>query len=355
MEIKNIALVFGGKSSEHDVSIKSFETIYEAIKESNRLSTKLKEIFYIKRDGTVFKSCIDFDKDFKNYIKDETNCTLAQMFEILSKNDLFLYSTIHGQYGEDGSMQGVCKFFGIDSNLGTILSTSLSMSKYHLNQYLQGKIKNLLIPKSKQIESMNKFDLDDFLDKEIIVKPNSLGSSLFTEKFFCKKNNLSDIKNLCKKILKFDNKVLIQEFIIGKEFSCGCLEKVGKNIVFPLVQIISKDEFFSHNAKYTKGISSNKVIDLNSENDLHKKIKDISLNIFNTLEYHCMSRFDFIVNSENEIYFLEANTLPGLKYSSIYPSMIKEYGYSLEDLIVISIENELNRESKDTVCVYDVE
>lgn len=351
---QNIALVFGGVSSEHDVSIKSFETIYNAIKESKILSKTLKKIFYITRDANVITSNIDFAKNPKEYYKSNEKEKLEKLFSIALEENLFLFSTIHGQYGEDGSLQGAAKFFGIKNNFGSILSTSISMSKYHLNRYLDGQIAELNIPQTLQISTIDDIEkIKEFENQQIIIKPNSLGSSLFTEKFLCTNENMKDIIDLINNILEFDEKALIQEFIKGEEYSCGCLEKSKDVLVLPIVKIITDEDFFSHKAKYTKGNSINNVILLENETEIEKKLKRISFEIFKELEFNAMVRFDYIIKNE-KIYFLEANTLPGLKSSSIYPSMLKEYNINLEELITILIDNELNRDEKQTQLIYCV-
>lgn len=351
---QNIALVFGGVSSEHDVSIKSFETIYKSFKKSDKLSKNLKKIFYITRDAKVCISNVDFNNGIQKYCQCDSADKLETIFSLALEEELFLFSTIHGQYGEDGSLQGIGEFFGIKNNFGTVLSTSISMSKYHLNRYLEGKIKNLYIPKTFKISTIKDIgQLKQFDDQEIIVKPNSLGSSILTQKFLCNDNNMEEITILVKKALEFDNNVLIQEFIKGDEYSCGCLEKSKSVITLPIVKILAHDDFFSHEAKYTKGKSQNIVIPLSNQNDIDKAMQKISFEIFEELNFHAMARFDYIVK-DKKIYFLEANTLPGLKSSSIYPCMLKEYGVSLEDLIVILINNELQRKQKLTKMIYDV-
>jgi len=350
----NISLVFGGESSEHDVSIKSFLTIYDVIKNSDKLSKRLKNIFYINRDGTVLSSIVNYNNDTKLYYEEKSNITIFKMFEIISTENLFLFSTIHGQYGEDGSLQGASKLFKIKSNLGNIFSTSISMDKHHLNNYLENKIDKLLIPKSLLISKQESINLEQFYGMDIIVKPNSMGSSLFTEKFCCSKQNEKVIKELINKIYEFDQFALVQEFIKGEEYSCGCLEQIDGNIALPMVKINSGDEFFSHKSKYQKGFATNEVIPIENDEVFHKQIKKISLDIFNKLSFNSMARFDYIKKGD-DIYFLEANIIPGLKNSSIYPSMLKEFDYTLEDLIIILIENELKRDEKHTTVVYDVE
>lgn len=347
----NLVLVFGGESSEHDVSIKSFLSAYEVIKNSSKLKKKLKYVFYITRDGKVVKTTANFSKCANNYFEEKANCDIFDMLRTISKEKLFLFSTIHGGYGEDGSLQGASKLFNIESNLGTTLSTSLSMSKYHLNNYLLN-LKGMKIPKTTLLKSSKEFDFKKFKDTTIIVKPNALGSSLFTQKFECIKKNENKIKKLIKNILKFDEHALIQEFIKGDEYSVGILEAKA-NKTLPILKVEANDEFFSHESKYKKGIANNKIIPLKDETKLHKKLKKLSLKIFDELCFNSMARVDFLVRGE-EIYFLEVNTLPGLKQSSIYPSMLKEYGISYEEFILQLMKNSKRKQSKETTLVYDV-
>ena len=310
----DFVLVFGGESSEHDVSIKSFLSLYELISQSNTLKSKLKDVFYINREGLVRHTSVDYKQNVESFYEGDSNISIYKMFEMISADNLFLFSTIHGQYGEDGSLQGAVKLFKIKSNLGSVFSTSISMSKHHINQYVENKLDDLIVPKSLLLCKNDKINLDEFNGSEIIVKPNAMGSSLFTEKFFYDETTQEEVENLINKIFEFDEFALIQEFIEGDEFSCGCLEKSDSVVALPIVQIDTGDEFFSHEAKYKKGISTNNVIPVNKEQEIHRRIKNISLELFRMFNYHSMVRFDYLVR-EDKIYFLEANIIPGLKSS----------------------------------------
>ena len=353
----NVALIFGGSSTEHNASLKSFAWVYKQIQDVGfKSNARLKYIIYINRQGEAV--CVDanLDKHSDFYSKSNTFSSLADVIAKMKKEGIFVYSCLHGANGEDGRIQGMADVLKINGAFGGFLSCAISMDKYHMNNYIKARFKELAIPETISLSNLSSIDseLGVLMGKDIVVKPASLGASIFTEKLNLSEQTMQDVKKLIGKILEYDEKALVQEFVSGTEYSCGCLEN-GNNVeVLPLVRIETKEGFFGHKEKHVSGEAKELLIDVNHESSIQKRIKNISKEIFEDLGFQNLCRIDFI-ESNDVIYFLEVNGLPGLMEHSIFPKMLKSAGYNVVDLIEISLKNAENRKNKSTKLEYKID
>lgn len=354
--VKHYAIIFGGQSTEHDASRKGFEYLYERLIRNPLTNYSLDLVVYITRDGNAIIKEPDFTKDNLYYEDSREQFDIISTFKILKEKRLFVYSILHGQNGEDGCVQGMSRFFKIEGSFGGLISCSLGMSKYHLNQYVGGMFSDITIPQTVCLKRSDDswLRLRIFLDKEVVIKPNSLGASIMTERLILNERTKIDVLNLVNKIFEYDEKVLIQQYIRGDEYSCGCLEMNQDIEIFPLIKIITADRFFGHKEKHISGYSEEILIPLEEETNQLKKLKKIAREIFIDLDFQNAVRFDFIVTG-TDIYFLEANPLPGIMKNSILPKMLRSKGLDIENLIEIGFENELNRSKVKDMLIYHID
>lgn len=355
---QKIAIMYGGRSSEHDATRKSFEYLYERIRQKGlKYNLRVSYIVYITKDGRAITSQYNSAKEAVHYenITKENLTSLIDAFKLLIDNNCFVYTILYGQNGEDGRIQGVADFFSMKTNSGGIISCALGMSKYHLNQYVKSNFPGLTIPETVSLK--NTLDirrkLDRFKNREIVVKPNSLGSSVMTEKFLYQERCLPKIEKLIHSILQYDVRVLIQEYISGTEYSCGCLEKNGKIIKLPAIRIETPGNFFGQKEKFIAGYSKEIITDKTSETSQIKKMKNLAKEIFVDLDFQNAARFDFIITDKN-IYFLEANPLPGVLRGSILTKMLRTKGWDVENLIEITFNNREARRQLDTKFKFEI-
>ncbi|MDO8898965.1 MAG: ATP-grasp domain-containing protein, partial [Bacteroidales bacterium] len=167
----------------------------------------------------------------------------------------------------------------------------------------------------------------------IFVKPNSNGSSVGVSKV----NLEEELQPALEKAFMDDEFALIESFIKGREIGCGVFEFKGRMIVLPLTEIISKNEFFDYDAKYTKG-KSDEITPADVDEDIDLEIKALAAQLYNRLSCRGFVRFDFILTDE-DIYFLEVNTVPGMSAASIIPQQAEVMGISLSDFFGMAIEN----------------
>ena len=186
------------------------------------------------------------------------------------------------------------------------------------------------------IRKGDKFDLTD-LNKQIgmpcFVKPNDSGSSFGVTKVKQKKELLPAIE----KAFKESDEVLIESFIDGREVACGVIKTKAKTLVLPLIEIISKNEFFDYEAKYTQG-RSDEITPADVPPAITKEIQRISKYVYEILGCKGIVRVDFIVAGETP-FFIEINTVPGMTKESLVPKEAAAAGISLEELYSMAVEN----------------
>ena len=324
---KNIALITGGDSGESVISLKSATIIKENIeREKYNVYTILlsgKNWTYIADDNTM--SAVD-KNDFSVY--DNGNKILFDA----------VFIAIHGTPGEDGKLQGYFDMMGIPYTFSGVISSAVTFSK-HFSHALADQY-GVTIAKSELIRSGEKYDINDILKTTglpCFVKPNNGGSSIGVSKVKAKEE-LEEAINIA---FKEDTEVQIEEFIEGIEVTCGILQKGNELIALPLTEIVPKREFFDYIAKYEPGLTD-EITPARVPEEIHKKCKEISLNLFKKYNCRGVARFDFIIKN-NIPYFLEVNTIPGLSTASIIPKQAQSYGISLKELFSILLDNVIKK------------
>lgn len=309
-----VAILYGGPGGEHEVSISSAKNILENI---DRSKFDVLDVFVNK------------DKMYKinnTFLNEQDG-----LQEIKKWGAKIVFPVIHGKYGEDGELQkkleeAEMKFVGSSSRVA-----SLVIDKNKTNEILFKN--NIKIPKSGIVSKENT-DLD--FTYPIIIKPINEGSSIDLFKF----ENENEYKNSHDMIFRNHEKMLVQEFIDGREFTCGVIEKDGS--VIPLVAteiILTKGNLFDYEAKYTPS-GCKEVTPAEISVDLMKIIKETAISCHKILGCRSISRTDLILKG-NDLYVLEVNTIPGMTKTSFIPAEAEACGYSMMDLITLLINSRL--------------
>lgn len=314
--MKNIAIIFGGRSVEHDISIITAQQTLSNISKSHKIIP-----IYISPSGEWFmadnlddaKTFLNFRKNVKN--KKEVTLSLGQPYLIINKNfkkklriDCAILC-LHGKNGEDGSVQGLCQLCQIPYSSCDMTSSAIGMDKALTKRLLSSfKIKN-----TKFVEIF-KEDFEKDKDKSmalaqkikfpVIVKPANLGSSVGIN--VCQ--NLSQLEGGIEEAFLYDNKLLVEEFVEkAREFSCAAFSVNGK-IVTSKVQEVKKSEIYTFEEKYIHRLGKD---DGKISKELSDKIKNISICTYKAMEFKGVVRIDFLMNEKEEIYVNEVNTIPG--------------------------------------------
>ncbi|HHS9641731.1 TPA: hypothetical protein ACTW7E_001358 [Legionella anisa] len=344
-----ISFIFGGVSAERDLSLRTFHSIYSELQNQEKDIDLYQYVYYVTEEGLVIRKPFNFEKDPDYYMTNKRNSlSIIEALQQIKKNNEYVFSLLYGQFGEGGHIQGLGKIFDIKSSFGSVLSSSLSKSKFHCSKYIESMYPELEPIPMVSIRDVNSSNIKEklwpFYHQEIVIKPNSLGTSMFTERMLLSENSIDAAVNLIIDILKIDNMALVQKYIAGEEYSCGCIENMGSVEVLPLILVRTRDGFFGRREKLCKFGVSERIIPP-SYNKFTTQIADISKRIFSDLIFENMFRLDFII-SGGKIYFLEINSLPGLSHASFFPKMLKEINISMSDFIKLTFKNSLNRKNK---------
>ncbi|MFL2615463.1 MAG: D-alanine--D-alanine ligase A [Cryomorphaceae bacterium MED-G11] len=319
--MKNIAVVFGGYSSEYDVSVKSAKFIYDNLKDNS--DWNIYEICISKKEKTVkFKERI-FDLDYQNFS--------FEIDGIIIKPDA-VFNIIHGDPGENGVLAEILEKNQIPQTGCDNYVSQLTFNKKKFIEFVD----NLDIPCAKQILLKKKemIDIEKIIETiklPCIVKPNNGGSSIGVSKV----NYIDELENKIKIAFNEDNQVLIETFLEGQEVSVGVINRNGKRIILPITEIISENELFDYNAKYLG--ESQEITPGNISKESEALIHKYIAKIYDNIELNGITRSEFII--VNQIpHILETNTIPGFTKQSIIPQQIEVQKLSVKEVLCNQIK-----------------
>jgi len=325
--MKRIAIVAGGDSSEFEISVKSAKEVEEA------LSVTYESYIIIIRGTNWYWE----DTKGRFYNIDKNDFTLVKDDQKIRFDAVFV--AIHGTPGENGLLQGYFDMMGIPYTSCNAFCSALTFNKQacklFLKEYGIPMAEAILIRKGESTD-INKIVRQ--LDLPCFVKPNDSGSSFGVTKVKKNEEMLPAIENAFKE----SNEVLIEAFMKGREVACGVVKTKNKAIVLPVTEIISKNEFFDYEAKYTSG-RSDEITPAVMEEAITDEVQRLSSLIYDLLGCSGIVRVDFIVVG-TQPYFLEINTVPGMTKESIVPKMADAAGIGLSDLYSMVVENALKHE-----------
>ncbi len=317
-----VAIVAGGNSGEYEVSLNSAGVIYRNLNR-NKYDAY---IIHIKGLEWTYK-----DPDGKLIVVDKNDFSIILNGEKIKFDCVFV--AIHGTPGEDGKLQGYFDLLGIPYTSCDLTTSSLTFNKDFCKRVVASFGVNT--PKAVNLFRNKDFNIHDIVKNislPCFVKPNNGGSSVGTSKVF----EESELLNAIQIAFKEDDQVLIEQYIDGKELTCGIIQSGSKNITFPITEIVSAKEFFDYEAKYTEGMAD-EIVPARISEDISDKCKRLSEFLYDKLNCKGLVRFDYIYKND-VFYYLEVNTVPGLSEGSIVPKMAKALGMSLEELYDMMIQ-----------------
>jgi D-alanine-D-alanine ligase len=326
-EKPNIAVIAGGDSSEFVVSVKSGENVLNAIdtgKFKPWLVHMKGEDWHVIQNGNKLSEI------------DKSDFSFSQSGEKIKFD--FAYITIHGTPGEDGILQGYFDLLKIPYSTSNVQASSLTFNKWFCNNYLQNfgvkMARSVILRKN---ETVNSSSIVKKLGLPVFVKPNAGGSSFGITKVKTEKEIIPALK----KAWKESDDALIEEFIEGREYTCGLVKLKNKKLVFPVTEVIPKNEFFDFEAKYTPG-ATDEITPARLSQKLFKECQDMSSEIYEWCQCSGIARIDYILK-DNTFYFLEVNTIPGMTATSFIPQQISAMGLTLKQVISQIIEDGLEK------------
>lgn len=307
--MEKIGLIYGGKSFEHDISIKSKNSFINNINKKYNVSE-----IYVDKEGNWYKD----GKSLENIIG------------YLKELDI-VFPLIHGNIGEDGKLQGLFETFNIKYVGSNTISSALAMDKGFckiiLDKYNIKQVPYIIVNKKSKIkEIIEKFTFP------VIIKPANGGSSIGINVA----NNTKELIKALTKAFKYDKKVIVEKFIKARELEVGIINNNG--IITSSVGEIKSNGFYDYEAKYIK--NTEVIVDTNLKKETILKIKETARNVFKILECNDFARCDFLYDeTSDELYFNEINTIPGFTEISMFPKLFIHDGYAYTEIIDILIKS----------------
>lgn len=316
-KLKNVAIICGGYSGEKVISIQSAQFVKDNLNPAKYIGYKVvidPDLWYFLDDSNE-KHPIN-KHDFSVIVKDK------------KINFDLVFNIIHGNPGENGKMQAYFELLKIPVSSSDSIVSALTFNKAFCNKVVAGL--GVRIAESVFIYKHEKVEIQQIIDTvglPCFVKPSEGGSSIGMSKVYTSE----ELQPALDRAFLECDQVLVETFIKGREVTCGVIKTAGKIHVLPLCEVVSKKDFFDYEAKYQAGMS-NEIIPADVPEEAELDIKTTAVYVYEKLNCKGVVRIDFIV-SEDEIYFLEANTIPGMSKASIVPQMAREYGWTNTELL----------------------
>lgn len=321
---KNIAIIVGGDSGEYEVSINSGKQLFEHL-DKTQYTPVLIHLKGAHWTASVDGTDIPVDKNDFSVIINQNKLTF----------DCALIG-IHGTPGEDGKLQSYFEMMKLPYTTCGVLSSALTFNKYACKHYLMPHgvttAKAMLFQKNQPVDAE---EVAQTLGLPCFIKPNNGGSSCGVSKISAPEEIVPAIK----KALEHDSEIIVEEFIKGTEITCGVMQTHNRSMVFPIAEIVSKNDFFDYEAKYTSGMSD-EIIPARIPEEIKKECEQTSSLIYDKLFCRGIVRIDYIIHN-GKLYFLEVNTVPGQSEASIIPRMIRAAGLTMTEVLTDLIEDAL--------------
>ncbi len=348
---KCIGLIFGGESNEHEISISSAKTVFQAFNSETNKQRFIVKAFYISKFG----NWLDSDLSEKILVTEIENNTTKKQETFNQKKINFLdgikfqdvdvwFPLLHGFNGEDGSIHGLLRFTKKPLVGSEIIGSSIGMDKISMKTIFS----NLKLPQVNYLvfqnedlndeEVKNKLinEIEEKLNFPIFVKPSNSGSSLGISKVI----NESEILQALEKARGIDPRILVEEGLEVREIECGIIGK-SKLITSEIGEVKYESDWYDYNSKYH---SNNKIIiPAEIDSKITKEIKEIAIKSCRALNIFGFARVDFFIEkSSNKIFINEINTIPGFTKNSMFPMLWEASGLKIEQLVAKLVDISLD-------------
>ena len=324
---RKIAIIAGGDSSEHEVSLRSAQGIYSFL-DKERYDVTI--VILRGHDWHTEDGCPIDKNDFSF-----TRAGEKHTFD-------FAYITIHGTPGENGVLQGYLDLIGMPYSCCGVLAASITFNKYACNHYLHGfgiRIANSLLLRKDEWQNgsinrqiVNRQIVND-LGLPCFIKSNVGGSS-----FGCTKAKTPEsIIPAIERAFEEGDEVICESYMKGTEVTCGVYKTRNKAVAFPITEVVTKNEFFDYDAKYRGQVDE--ITPARIADEVRDRIQAETLRIYDILGCQGIIRVDWIITDGDVINLLEVNTTPGMTATSFIPQQVRAAGLDIKDVLTDIIEN----------------
>ena len=333
-EKRKIAIVCGGDSSEHDVSLRSAQGLYSFFDKDRY------EVFIVAIKG------LDWNVDLGDGTTSRIDLNDFSFMNNGQKTFFdYAYITIHGTPGENGILQGYFELIGIPYSTSGVLVEAMTFDKFVLNQYLRSYgvtvADSLLIRKGYE-EVVSDDEVEERIGMPCFVKPAADGSSFGVSKV----KNKDQLAPAIRKAMLESSDVMVESFIEGTEISIGCYKTREKTVVFPATEVVTSNEFFDYDAKYNGQVKE--ITPARINDDTARRVAELTSHIYDILHCNGIIRIDYIISKGkgkdgqgvDKINLLEINTTPGMTLTSFIPQQVKAAGLKMSDVLTDIVENQ---------------
>ncbi len=320
---RTIAIVAGGDSSELPVSLRSAQGLYSFMDKERY------NLYIVEIEGHRWEAVM---ADGSREPIDRNDFSFTHNGQKTAFD--FAYITIHGTPGENGILQGYFDLIGLPYSSCNVLVSAMTFSKFTLNQYLKGfgiRVSESLILR-KGFEITNE-EVKEKIGLPCFVKPNAGGSSFGVTKV----KSEDQIQPAIEKAFHESDEVMIEAFMKGTEITCGCYKTKQKEVVFPITEVVTGNEFFDYDAKYNGQVQE--ITPARLSDDTTERVKLITSAIYDILGCSGIIRVDYIITEGEKVNLLEINTTPGMTATSFIPQQVRAAGLDIKDVLTDIIEN----------------
>ena len=325
---RTIAIVCGGDSSEHDVSLRSAQGLYSFF-DKERYNVYIVDIkgldWHVELpDGTTAK----IDRNDFSFVEDGQK----KLFD-------YAYITIHGTPGENGLLQGYFELIDLPYSTSGVLVEALTFDKFVLNQYLRGygvSVADSLLIRKGYEELVSDDEIEERIGMPCFVKPAADGSSFGVTKV----KNKDQLAPAIRKAMMESPEVMVESYLEGTEITQGIYKTHDKTVVFPITEVVTSNEFFDYDAKYNGQVQE--ITPARISKDIADRVSQITSHIYDILHCNGIIRIDYIISKEGKISMLEVNTTPGMTATSFIPQQVRAAGLSMADVLADIVENQLS-------------
>ena len=327
---RNIAIVCGGDSSEHDVSMRSAQGLYSFFDKERYniyvVDVKGQDWHVDLQNGDTAK----IDKNDFSFKMDGKTVTFD-----------YAYITIHGTPGENGLMQGYFELLHIPYSTSGVLVEAMTFDKYVLNNYLRGfgvNVAESVLLRRGEEEKYSDEEIEKRIGMPCFVKPAADGSSFGVSKV----KNADQLAPALRVAFMESDEVMVESFMKGTEISLGCYKTRDKAVVFPATEVVTSNEFFDYDAKYNGQVQEITPARLSPETT--KRVEEETSRIYDILHCNGIIRIDYIISKDadgnDKINMLEINTTPGMTATSFIPQQVRAAGLDIKDVLTDIVENQ---------------
>ena len=323
---RTIAIVCGGDSSEHDVSLRSAQGIYSFFDKERY------NVYVVQMKGT----------DWQVDLPDGTTSRVRMhdfSFREGSRTRHFDYAyiTIHGTPGENGILQGYFELLHIPYSTSGVLVEAMTFDKFVLNQYLRGfgvRVAESMLVRRGQEAQLDEQQVAEKIGMPCFVKPACDGSSFGVSKV----KNPDQLAPAMRVAMMESDEVMIESFLEGTEITVGCYKTKEKTVLLPVTEVVTKNEFFDYDAKYNGQVEEITPARIPAEQA--ERAQKITSAIYDILHCNGIIRVDYIISPQGDITMLEINTTPGMTATSFIPQQVRAAGLKMSDVLADIVENQ---------------